>query len=155
MEVGDEVTPQEKQLLLKQILVGNGVVGASASDAEVQQAYAALQQSDPQRLNAMLKAGGYPVIPWLTIIGLGAGLVAAYFIWKQYQKPTVVDAVEYPDTTDQIRAMGRSLGRFQKFGRPALKGCRPRRLGAADEKYEFEPEIRLEGIRRKKARRAS
>lgn len=103
--------------------------------------------------SAQMKAAGLGT-PWLTILGLGAGAVAAYFLWKQYSKKRRIASFVRPDndasdTSDRVRMMGRSLGAFRAKApcRQLGRGKRLGRMGAA-EKYEFEPEIRLEGINR-------
>ncbi len=98
---------------------------------------------------AQMKADGLGT-PWLTILGLGAGAVAAWYLWKQYSKKKSVASFEYPEPDDnrrRLKGMGKALGSFKtSFGAPA--SCRQlgrgKRLG-----YEFEPESRLEGFRRR------
>lgn len=94
-----------------------------------------------QAFKATLQANGVAGgPPWLTIIGLGAGAVAVYLLWQHYSgKKKVFDAMSYPDPKPigpRLKMMGASLGSFRKFGDP--------------EKYEFEPELRLEGYRKRK-----
>ncbi len=108
-----------------------------------------------QAFSAQMKADGLGV-PWLTVLGIGAGAIAAWYVWKSYSKKTKVASFEYPDSEasdrrPQLRGLSKALGSFKVGGktsqcRPMGKGKRLGRLGAA-EKYEFEPEIRLEGLR--------
>lgn len=95
---------------------------------------------------------------WLTVLGLGAAAVAAYMLWQHYGKRAVA-TFSRPEPVDsdlrpQVRGMRRALNSFSNY-RPRLSGCNNPRMGrfGATEKYEFEPESRLEGYRRK-ARRA-
>ncbi len=145
--------------LVRQIFVLNAVVPNTATDQQVQDAYNYFMSTDPEKCKAMLAAGGYvDGPPWLTIIGIGAGAVALYFVWKNYKKTKKLDSYDYPDPDNDIRprikAMAHSMGRLggaHKLG----TGCGKRRSlnGFGDDKYEFEPEVRLEGFKRKKARR--
>ncbi len=143
---------------LKSILVANGLVAADATDEQVQAAAAAAQKSNPDAFNALLAKGTGPSM--LTIIGIGAGLVAAWFLWKNYSKTKKVDAIDYPEPEDELgprlHNMSKSLGAFRSSsfkGARRMSGCRNRSLGAhAPRKYEFEPEIRLEGYRKQKSR---
>ncbi len=108
---------------------------------------------------AQMKASGLGT-PWLTIIGLGAGAIAAWYFWKQYNKKKSIASFEYPepdadDIRPRLRGMSKSLGALRSsFGAPS--SCRQlgrgKRLGNA-EKYEFEPESRLEGLRGSRRRR--
>lgn len=149
--------------VIRSVLVSGKVIDATASDGDVAAAHAA-QLAGPAatEYKAALAAQGVNVGPnWLTIIGLAGGAVALYFIWKHYQKEQV-DEIIRPDPDEQrhqLRGMSRALGSFRRLGQP--KSCagprvgRMGRLGAGpSSKYEFEPETRLEGYRRK-ARRAS
>ena len=109
-----------------------------------------------QTFSAHMKASGLGGTSWLTVIGLGAGLVAAYYVWQNYSKTKKIDSFVYPDDDDDVRpmlqGMSKSLGKFSKFGGST---CGPklgrsggaRRLGGLSKKYEFEPESRLEGHR--------
>ena len=82
-----------------------------------------------------------PPVPWLTILGLGAAAVAAYYLWKQYDQTERLESFERPEPGPRIRELGRALGAF--------RGRRPRGLGRPPKsKYEFEPEVRLEGFGR-------
>lgn len=141
---------------IKQALIANGLIRPDATDEQAAAAANSLQQTNPAALQQM--AGG---MSWLTIIGLGAGAFAVYLVWSHYSKTKKLGEVEQPepDSRHQLRGFTKSLARFK--GRPA--GCRPlgrggRGLGRArglgdTEKYEFEPEIRLEGLRRGKRSR--
>lgn len=103
---------------------------------------------------ALASQGVQTGMSWMTIVGIVGGAVAIYFIWKHYQEEKVVDAYDYPepqDTRHRVRSIGRALGAL-RMGSGRLGRCGPRRMGAPPEKYEFEPEIRLEGYRRRKAR---
>lgn len=140
---------------LRDILVKNNVVPATASDGDVAAAHAALLSGpNATAYKASLEAGGVPpsayaapATNWLTWLGLAGGAVALYFIWQNYQKPKQISAHDYPepDPRDRVRRMGQAL-------RHSLSGAR--RLGrlrdadAGGDKYEFEPETRLEGYRR-------
>lgn len=91
--------------------------------------------------------------PWLTVLGVGAGAVALYYLWRYYSKTRQVASFERPELEDpapRIRRMGRSLGALR--GQPSCRqlGRGTRGLGTPPRmKYEFEPEIRLEGYRRR------
>ncbi len=107
-----------------------------------------------ETFSAQMKASGLGT-PWLTIIGIGAGAVAAWYLWKSYSKKKRIASFEYPEPEDTVRpqlaGMRKSLSRLSSFkvGRSTCKpalGRSGKRLGAA-EKYEFEPESRLEGHR--------
>ena len=115
-----------------------------------------------QSLNAHLqsaRASGIGGLPWLTILGVGAGAIAVYYAWRYYTRPRKLGTIERPELPDnrgRLQGMRKSLGRFKAS---SLGSCRGRslghksfgrgRLGAPPEKYEFEPEIRLEGYRRR------
>lgn len=117
-----------------------------------------------EAFSAQMKASGLGT-PWLTILGIGAGAIAAWYLWKEYSKKKQVASFEYPepevdDIRPRLRGMGKALGSFAKYGklganssscRPLGRGKRLGRMGAAD-KYEFEPETRLEGFRGKRRR---
>lgn len=152
----------DRQVLLKQVLVNNGVVPATASDGDVATADAALRSSDPVKYNAMLVAGGVPPAPgmsMLTWLGLGAGAVALYLLWKNYTKTKKLDAVDYPESDEdnggRLHNMSRALGHF-RGGSKSFKGAR--KFGSCSNglpsprKYQFEPETRLEGYRKLKSR---
>lgn len=158
------MTAQELQII-RSVLVANKVIDASASDGDVATAHAmTLQSPSATQYKAQLEAQGVAVGPnWLTVVGVVGGLVAIYFIWQHYQKPELVDAREYPEPYEnrhRIRSMGKALGAF-KFGSAGRSSCAgprlsgSRKFGGASSKYEFEPEIRLEGYRRRKARRSA
>lgn len=145
---------------LKDILVKNGVVAATASDGDVSAAHGALLSGpNSTEYRATLVAGGVPVEPnWLTIIGVLGGAVAIYFIWKHY-KTDKIETMNRPDPEQQrhqLRGMSRALGSFTRMG--SSRGCANPRVGrmgrfGAAEKYEFEPERRLEGYGRKARRK--
>ncbi len=105
-----------------------------------------------QGITTQMKAAGVGT-PWLTILGLGAGAAALYYLWRHFSK-TSLGSIERPDDEPQIgprvRMMGmtKSLGAFRSAPpcRQLGRGKRLGRMGAA-EKYEFEPEVRLEGHR--------
>lgn len=138
---------------------GAAVIKPDSPDELVLQTHGMLLASSyATEYRTALAAQGVQAGPnWMTIIGVVGGAVAIYFIWKHYQAEKVVDAYDYPepqqDTRHRIRSMGKALGALRlgsgssRFGR-----CGPRRMGAPPEKYEFEPESRLEGYRRRKAR---
>lgn len=149
--------------IVKSVLVASKAIDATASDGDVAAAHAAMLSSpNATQYKAALEAQGVSTGPnWLTIIGLVGGGIALYFVWKHYQTEQV-DAREYPDPSEQrhqIRGIGKALGAL----RLGNKGCAsPQRMGRAklgsfpykrQSSYEFEPEIRLEGYRRRKARR--
>lgn len=135
-----------KAELLKQILINTGAVGPNATDAEVQAALVQLRLADPVGTNAILAQGGYST-PWLTYLGLAAGGIALYLVWSHYQTKSL-GSIERPDEPEDFRprlkGLSKTLGHFKG------RGC-SRGLGAA-EKYEFEPEIRLEGFRKRHSR---
>jgi len=176
----------DRTVLLKQAFVNTGVVPATASDGDVAAAEVALKSSDPVKYNQILAAGGVPPqgMSMLTLIGLGAGAIALYFIWKNYSgKKRVLDVSEYPepddDTRPRLHNMSQALGAFRGGsgckklgshsscsppcgpgklcvkvgGRPtcATKYSSSRSRGMG--RYEFEPEIRLEGYRKSRSRR--
>jgi hypothetical protein len=147
---------------LKDILVKAGSVPATASDGDVAAAHAALLTGpNATEYRASLQANGIQTGPsWLTILGVVGGAIAVYFIWKNYQTEEV-GSYERPEPSEvryQMRGVRDALGALG--GRHRMAGCSPRRLGAppsaragsTSSKYEFEPEIRLEGYRRKARR---
>lgn len=146
---------------LKDVLVSQGVVPATASDGDVAAAHAAmLQGPHAAQYKSALVAGGLPeLVPgpnWLVLLGLAGGAVAVYFIWKHYQKEQV-GTLSYPDpaySRHQMRDMGKALGAFRMGNSGKCSTCGPRigRLGS-HKKYQFEPETRLEGIRKRKGAR--
>lgn len=99
------------------------------------------------------RGAGAGAFPWLLVLGIGGAAVAAFIAWKMYRRRRMVAAYEAPeddDTRPRLRNMSKVLGSFR--GRPS--GCRSRpRMGAPPEKYEFEPEVRLEGHRGGSSRR--
>lgn len=103
-----------------------------------------------QAITSQMQAAGVGT-PWLTIMGVTAGVIAAYYLWKHFNKPKAMGTIEYPDddVAPRVRQMGKVLGAFR--GRASRSSCRkPKALGSAE--YEFEPEQRLEGIHRGKRR---
>lgn len=155
-------TPQQIDQL-RQALAAIGLIQTTATDDQVMAAFTTYQTTNPSGAATILQQAGLSStglfgIPWLVILGVGGGLVAMYVIWSMNSsKGKQVDAYEYPepDTKHQLRAMSKSMRPLSGMGRARL-GCKPLgRLGAASthKKYEFEPEIRLEGLRRKRARR--
>jgi len=179
--------------MLRQIFVTSGVVPNTATDEDIQNAYTYMQNTAPDQLKALLASAGVAApstIPWMTIIGISAGAVAVWYLWKQSQKKKPLDAFEYPEPEDDIaprlRGMSAALSHFKggsgcgkRMGSHSHSSCNPacgpgklcvkvggrptctKRYGAPRargmgglKKYEFEPEIRLEGYgRRKGARR--
>ena len=107
-----------------------------------------------QSISTQMKAAGVGM-PWLTILGVGAGAVALYYLWKSYSKTRKIASFVTPDPEPQIgprvRMMGKSLSAF-RAAPPCRQLGRGKRLGGV-EKYEFEPETRLEGIQRGSRRR--
>ena len=106
-----------------------------------------------QTLNAKMSAAGLGT-NWFVILGLGAGAIAAYFLWQHYGRKAIA-TFSRPDPAPrdlrpQLRGMHKALGGFSSAfgGRRLGSGPKRRSMGGA-EKYEFEPEIRLEGMRRK------
>lgn len=168
------MNPQELSVV-RGVLASAKVVSAQAPDAEVLAAHAAtLSGPSGADYKSSLAAQGVQVGPsWFTIIGCVGGAVAVYFIWKHYRQEQV-DAFDYPDSDSRdtrlhLRGMRGALGTLApkrmgcagprrglgRFGGPP-PGVRTPGGGAGTrtaEKYEFEPEIRLEGYRRRKARR--
>jgi len=146
------LTAQELPIV-KSILVANKVIEATASDGDVAAAHAAmLSGPNATEYKAQLEAGGVSVGPsWSTILLVVGAAVAGYLIWKNYQSPKQVSSAEYPDP-DRLRGMGKALGALggrRSMGR--LGSCRPRGMGQPPStKYEFEPESRLEGYRRRR-----
>lgn len=158
------MNPEQKAALLKSILVASGVVPATATDEQVQMALSMQKQQDPAATNAMLANGGYPVTPWLTYLGLGAGAIALYFVWQNYTKTKKLGVIDRPDAEEEeirprLKNMGRTLGHFKgRSGsscRPMGRGPAKRRGLGGTEKYEFEPESRLEGFRGKRRSKRS
>ncbi len=107
-----------------------------------------------QTLSAKMQAAGLGT-NWFVILGLGAGAVALYFLWQHYYGRKSImtldraDPEPKRDLRPQIRGMHKALGSFSALAPSRRLGSGPRRFGAATDKYEFEPEIRLEGMRRK------
>lgn len=148
------MNPQELAVV-KSVLVASKAIDASASDADVLAAHAAALSgpSSTEYRAALASQGVQTGMSWMTIIGLVGGAVAIYFIWKHYQTEQV-DARDYPepeDTRHRIRSMGKALGAL-RMSSGRTQRCGARRMGAPPERYEFEPESRLEGYRRRKAR---
>lgn len=144
--------------VIRSVLVSSKAIDASASDGDVAAAHAAmLSGPTATEYKAALAAQGVVIAGpnWLTIIGLAGGAVALYFIWKHYKKDKVSE-FNRPDPFEQrhqLRGMGKALGSFTRMG--SAKSCGPQRMGRfgqQEKKYEFEPERRLEGYRRKARR---
>lgn len=141
---------------LRQGLTAVGLLQANSTDQQVQNAFLQYNATNPSGAATLWSQAGLPgAIPWLPIIGGIVGVIAIYFIWSQNRGATQVDAYEYPEQHDnkhRLMSMSKSL---RPMGGRSMKGCKPLgRLGAAaHKKYEFEPEIRLEGLHRKRARR--
>jgi hypothetical protein len=156
------MTP-EQIAALRTALNAIGLIPPNATDADVQNAWVQYQQQNPSGANTVLQQSGIaPAGPSvLTIIGLLGGAVALYLIWRQYQKPKRVASMEYPEPEDygpQLRRASKALSPLRGFGRHSLSGgCKSRGMGryagTGSEKYEFEPELRLEGYRKRKGRR--
>lgn len=134
---------------------------AQAASTAVSQLIAVARQVGASDLVASLtahlegaKAAGIGAFPWLWVLGIGAVAIGGYYLWKS-QKKTQVTSFESPDELPdtrrpQLMGMSKSLSRFASFKGRSSSSCRgPKRraLGAA-EKYEFEPELRLEGMKR-------
>jgi len=138
--------------------IANAVSSAASQLMSAAQAVSesSIAQSLSTQLNdfrARLSAAGLGGMSWLTILGLGAGAVALYFIWQHYQKSKRLSSHEYPDPPamngQQFRRMGKALNlRGLGAGTKSMGNCR--RGFGDNEKYEFEPEVRLEGYRRRK-----
>jgi len=111
-----------------------------------------------QSINAQMKAAGVGT-SWLTILGLGAGAAAVYYLWRHFRKKKALAVFEAPEPDlmrPRINGLKKSLGRLRSYGAPApcrQLGRTKRRLGDG-EKYEFEPESRLEGHRGSRRRRS-
>jgi hypothetical protein len=140
--------------VIRSVLTSSKVIDASASDGDVSAAHAAaLSGPNATEYKATLAAQGVQVgASWLTIIGLVGGAIAVYFIWQHYQEDKLVDAHDYPeprDTRMHLRGVRSALGTLAP--RKRVAGCGSKRMGrlGAAEKYEFEPETRLEGYRRR------
>ncbi len=112
-----------------------------------------------QTFTAHMKASGLGT-PWLTILGIGAGAIAAWYFWKEYTKKTKIASFEEPeseprdDIRPRLKGMGRALGSFRAAPPCRQLGRGKRTLGGFGKagKYEFEPETRLEGFRGKRRR---
>lgn len=125
---------------------------ASSAASAVSQLVAVAQKigdsqtvSDLSARLSRAKAAGIGGMSWLTIIGLAAGAAAIYYLWWNHKKKKALAAFEYPDPVEddvrpRLKGMSKTLGRFRAG--PRSMG----RLGSG-KKYEFEPEIRLEGHR--------
>lgn len=127
-------------------------IAAQVGDSELAQTLSGRAQSISQQ---MQQAG--VGTNWLTVLGLGAAAVAAYMLWQHYGKKAVAtfsspDPAPSSDLRPQLRGMRRALGAFNDYGKRS--GCSNPRMGrfGTTEKYEFEPEGRLEGYRRKARR---
>lgn len=140
---------------IKNAMLAIGLIDVNATDAQAAQAWAQYQQQNPQGAQELLQQSGMAplqqALPWLTIIGVVGGAVALYFVWNHYSGRRRVGEFNEDepedDTAPRLHAMSKSLGTFKSWGAPKkMAGCRGGRMG----KYEFEPERRLEGYRRKK-----
>lgn len=137
---------------LKNALIKAGLIPPDSTDEQAAAAANSLQQTNPALLQQMAGTS------WLTIIGLGAGALAVYLVWSHYSKTKKLGEVEQPepDSRHQLRGFNKSLSRFRgsSAGSCRALGRGGRGLGRArglgDGEYEFEPEIRLEGMRRGK-----
>lgn len=137
---------------IKNALLAIGLIGPTTSDADAANAWAQYQQQNPAGAQQLLQQNApAQQLQWLTILGVLGGAVALYFVWQHYAggKRQVGEFNEDEpgddDTSPRLHAMSKTLGAFRSFGAPKKKaGCRGR-MG----KYEFEPERRLEGYRRK------
>ncbi len=139
------------------------ITGARDAVAKLQQVAgrvgdAALESSlgmKVQAFSAQMKASGLGP-PWLTILGIGAGAIAAWYFWKEYTKKKRIASFEYPEPQDDVRprlkGLSKSLGSFRAAAPCRQLGRGKRRLGGLEEKYEFEPESRLEGLRGQRRR---
>lgn len=147
------VAGSQDVITARTVLSGMGAIAATAPDGDVATAHVAmLQSARAAEYKAALAAAGFTGSlssgpNWLSVLGLVGGALALYFIWKHYQSPKQVSSHEYPEPQDvrpRIRGLGRALGAFgrgKSFGRKY--GNTP------SSKYEFEPEGRLEGLRRR------
>ncbi len=152
---------QEQLAVLRTNLIGAGLAVSSTSDDEIIRIATQMHASGPagqEQLSSMMAPG----LPWLTILGLGAGALAIYLVWSHYRtnKLGEIERPEPPDARHQLRGFSKSLGKFASGpSSRSLAACRARtkrRRSLGDADYEFEPEIRLEGHRgssRKGARR--
>ncbi len=72
-------------------------------------------------------------------------------MWKNYTKTKKLDVSEYPDPLEngpRLRMMSGALGHLGG-SQKRMAGCRG--FGKHEKKYEFEPERRLEGFKKRKA----
>lgn len=145
------MTPQELTVV-RDTLVASKVIDANASEADILAAHQqVLAGPSAAQYKQTLQASGIATGPnWLMLLGLGAGAVALYFVWKHYQDEET-HVIERPEPLGQhqVRGITRALGALRMGGSSA--GCRPSRMGrfGSSERYEFEPERRLEGYRRR------
>jgi hypothetical protein len=151
---------------LRAALSAIGVIQPNASDQTVMSAWATYQQQNPAAAQALAQQVSPPSMSPLMILGLAGGAVALYLIWRHYQKPKQIDAYDYPESEDpkhNLRRMTKTmshlrvggLGRSSSSSSSRMASCRPRgmgRFGDKSDKYEFEPERRLEGYKRKAQR---
>jgi hypothetical protein len=152
------MTAQELEIV-RAVLVENKLVEPTATVGEITSAHEAVLKSEQApAYKAQLEAQGVRVGPnWLTILGLVGGGIALYLIWSNSQKPRQVSAHEYPEPEDvgpRIRRMGKAMGSLR--GGSHFRGQRAlgRHTGQGPSiKYEFEPELRLDGYRRKRSAR--
>lgn len=110
-------------------------------------------------ISEQMKAAGIGT-PWMMIVGVGAGIAALYYLYQHFNGTKALGLISHPDEEEQIGPRVRMLGKALGTLRPRLASssqCRQlgrgkRSMGDA-EKYEFEPEIRLEGHRGSRRRR--
>lgn len=151
---------------LRMALTAIGLVPTTATDADVQTAWAQYQTSNPSGAATISQQIGLSQpFPWLVVLGIAGGALAVYLIWASSRRKKI-DGFEYPDPAVEdagarLRGMSRALEPLHSMGsyRPRKKSCRKPamgRLGAGttkhDDKYEFEPEARLDGYRKRRAR---
>ncbi len=91
-----------------------------------------------QSLSQQMTADGVGGIPWLTVLGVGAGVVALYFVWKHYSGKKQIASFEY-DEPEAKKPMFQGLGRHRLSSMGSCKSPKRKRLSS------FEPESRLEG----------
>lgn len=122
-----------------------GKIAATIGDSDTAQTLAAHAQS----FQDAAKAAGVGT-NWMIVLGVGAGLVAAYFLYQHYTRTQALGTIDRPEIDDRpmIEGMGKALSRFQRLA-PSPHRRPQRRLGGTTPKYEFEPEIRLEGYKRR------
>jgi hypothetical protein len=138
---------------------------AQAASTAVSQLIAVARQVGASDLVASLtahlesaKAAGVGAFPWVWVLGLVAAAAGGYYLWKSQKKTQIAnfEAPESVDTRPQLMGMRKSLSRFASHRSSGCRGPKRRALGGGEgrarmggaEKYEFEPEIRLEGMNR-------